>query len=98
MKKLFILVVLIMCASFSSNAQQKTTTTQKTVQVDTKTDAEKLAAYKAHLKALDTKEEWIRSNPEEIRIANEQGWFEKAAATRKDLKAKIAEIENKKTK
>jgi hypothetical protein len=95
MKKVFILVALVLSISYNANAQQKQTTPAQTEQVDNRTDAEKLAAYKAHLNALDTKEEWIRSKPEEVNIANEQGWFEQAAKTRKELKAKIAEIENK---
>ena len=95
MKKVFILVALVLSISYSANAQQKNTAPAKTQQVDNRTDAEKLKAYKDHLKALDTKEEWIRSRPEEVKIANEQGWFEKAAKTRKELKAKIAELENK---
>lgn len=95
MKKIFILVALVLSISYTANAQQKQTTPVKTEQADNRTDAEKLAAYKDLLKALNTKEEWIRSKPEEVKIANEQGWFEKAAKTRKELKAKIAEIENK---
>ncbi len=95
MKKVLILVALVLSVSYNANAQQKQTTPVKTEQVDNRTDAEKLAGYKDLLKALDTKEAWIRSNPEEVKIANEQGWFENAAKTRKDLKAKIAEIENK---
>lgn len=95
MKKIFILVALVLSVSYTANAQQKQTTPVKNEQVDNRTDAEKLAAYKDLLKALNTKEEWIRSKPEEVKIANEQGWFVKAAKTRKELKAKIAEIENK---
>jgi len=95
MKKVLILVALVLSVSYNANAQQRQTSPVKTQQVDNRTDAEKLAGYKDLLKALDTKEAWIRSNPEEVKIANEQGWFENAAKTRKELKAKIAEIENK---
>ncbi|MGV6860384.1 MAG: hypothetical protein ACWA41_01355 [Putridiphycobacter sp.] len=94
MKKVLILAALVLSVSYSANAQLKNNTV-KTQPVDNRTDAEKIQAYKDHLKALDTKEEWIRSNPEEMKIAQEQGWFENAARTRKELKAKIAELENK---
>ncbi|HIP36436.1 MAG TPA: hypothetical protein EYG85_06245 [Crocinitomix sp.] len=95
MKKVFIIATLMLGLSYTSNAQQKSTAPAQTQQSDHRTDAEKLESYKAHLKALDEKEAWIRSIPSEVKIAQEQGWFEKAATTRKELKAKIAELENK---
>ncbi len=95
MKKVFILVALVLSISYSANAQQKNTAPAKTQQVDNRTDAEKLKAYKYQLKAFDDKEARIRSNPEEMKIAKEQGWFEAVNKKRAELKAKIAEIENK---
>lgn len=47
-----------------------------------------------HIKALDQKAEYIKSNPEEYKIAKEQGWFEQAEQTKKELRARIEEIEN----
>jgi len=95
MKKVLILVALVLSVSYNANAQQRQTSPIKTQQVDNRTDAEKLAGYKYQLKAYDDKEAWIRSNPEEMKIAEEQGWFEAVEKMRKELKAKIAEIENK---
>ena len=95
MKKVILLVAFIVGVAYTADAQQKTTSTP-VEKVDNRSDEEKLVAYKSHLDALDKKEEWIRSNPAETKIANEQGWFINAAQTRKELKAQIAEIENKK--
>jgi uncharacterized protein YlxW (UPF0749 family) len=47
------------------------------------------------LNALDVKEAWIRSNPEELKIATESGWFEDAAVTRAQLHTRIKELESK---
>ena len=96
MKKVIILAAFIVGISYSAEAQLKTNNSTQVEKVDHRTDAEKLVAYKSHLEALDTKEAWIRSNPEELKIAKEQGWFVNADKTRKELKAQIAEIENKK--
>jgi len=96
MKKVIIIAALILGVSYTAGAQQQSNPTTPVEKVDNRTDEEKLLAYRSHLEALDTKEEWIRSNPEETQIANEQGWFVKAAKTRKELKASIAAIENKK--
>ena len=96
MKKVIIIAAFIVGVSYTAEAQGQTNPTTTVEKVDNRTDEEKLLAYRTHLEALDTKEEWIRSNPEETKIANEQGWFVKAAQTRKELKAQIAEIENKK--
>lgn len=96
MKKVIFIAALVFGMSSFSIAQEKmNNTTSKTVKVDNRTDAEKITSYKYHLKSLDQKEEWIRSNPEEYKIALEEGWFENAAKTRKELKVQIAEIENK---
>ena len=96
MKKIIFIAAFIVGVSYTAEAQPQKNPTTTVEKVDNRSDEEKLLAYKSHLDALDTKEEWIRSNPEETKIANEQGWFVKAAQTRKELKAQIAEIENKK--
>jgi len=96
MKKVLIIAVLLIGVSQSVNAQLKTNPTEKTEKVDNRTDEQKITDYKYHIKALDEKEDWIRSNPDELKIAKEQGWFEFAAKTRKELRAQIAELENKK--
>jgi len=96
MKKVLIIAVLLIGVSNSAEAQLKTNPTATTQKVDNRTDEQKIADYKYHIKALNEKEEWIRNNPEELKIAQEQGWFEFAAKTRKELRAQIAELENKK--
>jgi hypothetical protein len=95
MKKVILLVAFIAGVAYTADAQLRTNTTP-VEKVDNKSDEEKLSAYKSLLGALDKKEAWIRSNPAETKIANEEGWFTNADATRKDLRAKIALIENKK--
>ena len=96
MKKVIIIAALFVGVSHTASAQLKNNPTAKTEKVDNRTDEQKIADYKYHIKALDEKEEWIRNNPEELKIAKEQGWFEFAAKTRKELRAQIAELENKK--
>jgi len=94
MNKVIILAAFIFGMSNIAEAQLRTNpnTTTKVVNED---DKQKLVSYKSLLKALDTKEAWIRSNPEELKLANKNGWFVNAEKTRKDVLAKIALIENK---
>jgi len=93
MNKVIILAAFFFGISSSVNAQLRTNTTSQTAVI--KTDKEKLEAYKSHLDALNTKEAWIRSNPEEFKIATKNGWFDNATKTRKELKEAISKIENK---
>jgi len=94
MNKLIILAAFIFGMSNIAEAQLRTNpnVTTKVVNED---DKQKLVSYKSLLEALDTKEAWIRSNPEELKLANKNGWFVNAEKTRKDILAKIALIENK---
>lgn len=94
MNKLIILAAFIFGMSHTSEAQLRTNST-KTTKVVSEDDKQKLIAYRSLLDALDSKEAWIRSNPEELKMANEQGWFINADNTRKDVLRKIALIENK---
>ena len=96
MKKVIVLAVLFLGVSFASNAQLKTNTTTKVEKTDTRTVQEKIDGLKYNLKALDQKEAWIRSNPEELKIANKEGWFAFADKIRAEIKLQIAELENKK--
>ncbi|MCB0478033.1 MAG: hypothetical protein KDC84_07715 [Crocinitomicaceae bacterium] len=61
------------------------------------TEAERteLQSKKDLLKALDKKEAWIRSNPEELKLAEESGWFANAEKTRAEVRKRIKELENK---
>lgn len=94
MNKIIILAAFLLGMSNTVEAQLRTNSNTTTTAV-TEDDKQKLISYKSLLEALDTKEAWIRSNPEELKIANEQGWFTKTEATRKDILEKIALIENK---
>jgi predicted metal-dependent hydrolase len=94
MNKIIILAAFILGMSHTVDAQLRTNSNTTTTVVS-EDDKQSLTSLKSLLAALDTKEAWIRSNPEELKIANEQGWFTKAEATRKDVLAKIALIENK---
>lgn len=55
---------------------------------------EEIQNCKNLLVALDTKEAWLKANPEELKVATEAGWFEDAQATREKLLARIKELEN----
>lgn len=56
------------------------------------TKEQEIQQCKEHLDALDKKEAWLRANPEELKIAQEAGWFEDAAITRARLNARLKEL------
>ncbi len=56
------------------------------------TKEQEVQQCKEHLDALDKKEAWLRANPEELKIAQEAGWFEDAAITRARLNARLKEL------
>lgn len=56
------------------------------------TKEEEIQQCKDLLEALDVKEAWLRSNPEELKVAQEEGWFEDAAITRARLQARLKEL------
>ena len=55
--------------------------------------AEEIKNCEEQIEALDTKEAWIRNNPEETKMATENGWFVNAEETRVKLRARIKELE-----
>ena len=55
---------------------------------------EEIQNCKNQLEAIDTKEAWLKANPEELKVATEAGWFEDAKATREKLLVRIKELEN----
>ncbi len=59
------------------------------------TPEEEIAWCENQIKALDQKEEWIKNNPEETKIAEENGWFTEAEAQRVSLKARIEKLKTK---
>lgn len=60
--------------------------------VNSMSPEEEIAFCTNQINAIDTKESWIRQNPEELKIANENGWFAQADKNRAELKARIAEL------
>jgi len=99
MKKIIGISVLLLSVCTFGNAQEvneekstlKIYRVEKTEQL---TKEQEIQNCKDHITALDQKEAWIRSNPEELKIATENGWFEEAAATRARLLARIKELES----
>ena len=56
------------------------------------TPAKELANAENLLNAINKKEVYIRNNPEELKLANENGWFEKTAVTKAKLQKRIKEL------
>lgn len=46
----------------------------------------------SYLKSLDQKEQSIKADKEEYELALKEGWFEKAAEERKEVKARLEEL------
>jgi hypothetical protein len=63
-------------------------TTEKTV----KTPEQELKSCENQLEALNKKEAYLRSNPAEMKVAEENGWFKDADQTRATLEARIKEL------
>lgn len=96
MKKTILVGALILGAAFSGSAQEKKTENQpmKLVPIETSkiSPEEEIKNCQSQIEALDKKEAWIRSNPEELKIANETNWFVNADKTRDDLRKRISEL------
>ena len=69
----------------------RTTTGEKTKKEEM-TKEEEIAYCEDIIKSLDEKEAAIRSNPEELVKATEEGWFEEADKTRAEMQARIEEL------
>ncbi|MBI3135135.1 MAG: hypothetical protein HYZ14_10725 [Bacteroidetes bacterium] len=106
MKRLILSTSFLLGVGMMSFAQQNGTqvspmkiyrmeTTSNPEQKAELTKEQEIEQCKNLLNALDVKEAWIRSNPEELKVATESGWFEDAAATRAQLQARIKELESK---
>lgn len=54
---------------------------------------EEIKRINYHISAIETKAEYILNDPEEKKIAEEQGWFETMAKTKSDLEEKKKELE-----
>jgi hypothetical protein len=103
MKQIILTTSLFLVMGTAGFAQEQKVSTMKIYRVEAKTPEQKTELTKEEelkkcydlLEALDVKEAWIRSNPEELKIATESGWFEDAEKTRAELHAKIKELESK---
>jgi len=106
MKQIFLTVSFLLVVGATSFSQQSSTkvssmkvykmeSTPSTAQKVEMTKEEEIAYCKGVIEALDQKEAWIRSNPEELKLATENGWFVNADATRASLLARIKELESK---
>lgn len=96
MKKTILVGALIFTAAISGSAQEKNNQNQpmKIISVEKKqvTPEQEIKNCQSQIDALDKKEAWIRSNPEEMKIANETNWFVNADKTRDDLRKRISEL------
>jgi len=68
---------------------------EKKQTVNTQSNEELIKNYQSQIEAINQKEEWLKSNPEENAKAIENGWYTDADKTRQDLRNKIKELENK---
>ncbi|MBK6525886.1 MAG: hypothetical protein IPG07_10245 [Crocinitomicaceae bacterium] len=67
-------------------------TTSAPVEKTELTKEQEIKQCRDHLEALDTKEAWLLANPEELKKAEDAGWFEDAAVTRARLQARLKEL------
>ncbi|MCH2234369.1 MAG: hypothetical protein MK078_08965 [Crocinitomicaceae bacterium] len=68
------------------------TTTNETKEKKEMTKEEEIAYCEGIIKSLDEKEKAIRSNPEELAKATQEGWFVEAEKTRAEMNARIEEL------
>ena len=59
------------------------------------TPEQQIARYESFLESLNKKEAYLKSDPEALKVAEENGWFAKAEETRKSVKAKIEVLKSK---
>lgn len=73
-------------------AGEPAATDPKNIVKKVQTPAEELESCETQLDALIKKEAYIRSNPEELKLAEENGWFTDAAITKATLEKRINEL------
>ncbi|MEZ4936257.1 MAG: hypothetical protein R2799_01545 [Crocinitomicaceae bacterium] len=98
MKKLIYTTIFFSMVSFGFAQENPNVTKKNGTEVNgrlTEAEQKELRAKKDLLTALDKKEAWIRSNPEEMKKAEESGWFKNAEKTRSEVRKRIKELENK---
>lgn len=105
MKKVIVILSVFLGTGFAGFSQENpTTSTMKLYKVEPApapvvkpelSKEQEIQNCKNMIQAFDTKEAWIRSNPEALAGALENGWFEFAAKRRAELQARIQELEAK---
>ncbi len=99
MKRLFITALIFGSFISGAIAQNGVTNTKKNnTEINgrlTEAERKELQAKRDLLNALDKKEAWIRSNPEEMKKAQEAGWFKNAEKTRAEVRKRIKQLESK---
>lgn len=73
--------------------ESKPVSTEKTTKVVLSPE-EELKSCEAQLDALNKKETYLRSNPEQLKVAEENGWFADAEKTRAVLTKRINELKS----
>ena len=98
MKRILFSIVLVSSISFGFSQEKVNNRNANPTEINGRlTEAEKneLQAKKDLLTALDKKEAWLKSDPKELAIAKESGWFKNAEKTRLEVRKRIKELENK---
>ncbi|MBD3638769.1 MAG: hypothetical protein HUJ25_15555 [Crocinitomicaceae bacterium] len=103
MKSITLFVLVFLGISVTSYSQENNTSKPERVELypytpssNTITPEQEIANCEAQIEALDTKEAKIRESEEQIKIAEENGWFEQAEKNRQELQARIKELKSKK--
>ena len=102
MKKATVLVLILLGGAMTGIAQEEKNKTgsYKLVPIEKSnvTTQKKMTAQEeidycnSQIEAINTKEAWIRQNPEELEKANKNGWFINADKNRDELRKRITEL------
>ena len=99
-KRNSLITLLFICIStvfFAQSAKNKSTPPQENVVLAPEKVQQiqnKIIQIENHLQAIEVKRAYILSNPEELAIANENGWFESMADIEAGLVVKKTELLN----
>ncbi len=103
MKKIIFLLIIgsVSLNGFNQEGEKKTERVKlvkggesmpSNVEKTEKTPEQELKNCEIQLAALNKKEAYLRSNPAEMKVAEENGWFKDAAQTRATLETRIKEL------
>jgi hypothetical protein len=99
MKKVALLTLVFVGISFSGISQEKKEVKPERIklypsqhQSTIETPEQEITRLEQHLAALDEKEAWIKSNPEELKTATENDWFDQTEKTRKEIRTRLIEL------